>query len=120
MILVDTSVWCEHLKNGVPELSALLEDGEVCTHELVLLELTCGTPSNRKTLFDDLNKLEVITPCPTRDVINFVNINKHYGTGCGAVDVALLASAFTHQVKLWTFDKRLNQLALSAGISHTG
>ena len=37
MILVDTSVWIDHLAHGDASLQALLEDGEVLTHPFVSL-----------------------------------------------------------------------------------
>ena len=32
MILVDTSVWVEHLRRGLPRLARLLQEGEALIH----------------------------------------------------------------------------------------
>ncbi|OYV75037.1 MAG: hypothetical protein B7Z66_14430 [Chromatiales bacterium 21-64-14] len=47
MILVDTSVWVDHLRAGDAELAALLNGSEVLMHPCVLGELACGNLRNR-------------------------------------------------------------------------
>ena len=47
MILVDTSVWIDHLRAGDAELSALLNGSQVLMHPFVLGELACGNLRNR-------------------------------------------------------------------------
>ena len=42
MILVDTSVWVEHLRAANEMLSALLNSGEVLGHPFVMGELALG------------------------------------------------------------------------------
>ena len=46
MILVDTSVWIDHLRSGEPDLAAALGDGLVMMHPFVLGELACGNLQN--------------------------------------------------------------------------
>ena len=47
MILVDTSVWVDHLRDGAPALAVVLEQGRVLMHPFVLGELACGNLKNR-------------------------------------------------------------------------
>ena len=42
MILVDTSVWVDHLRLASAILTELLDDGQVLGHALVLGELALG------------------------------------------------------------------------------
>jgi predicted nucleic acid-binding protein len=47
MILVDTSVWVSHLREGNTELADLLQNGEGVSHLFVVGELACGNLKNR-------------------------------------------------------------------------
>lgn len=52
MVLVDTSVWIEFLRQGNNRLGELLEQGEVATHSLVIGELHVGNiPKRRNFLY---------------------------------------------------------------------
>ena len=57
MILVDTSVWVEHLRRGLPRLATLLQEGEVLIHPWVVGELACGSLRNRSQVLDLLQGL---------------------------------------------------------------
>ena len=48
MVLVDTSVWVRHLREGDPDLEQLLNDGEVMCHPFIVGELACGNLKNRQ------------------------------------------------------------------------
>ena len=48
MILVDTSVWVDHLRSGDARLAGLLERDAVASHELVIGEIACGNLKKRK------------------------------------------------------------------------
>ena len=47
MILVDTSIWVSHLREGDDRLVTLLDEGMVCCHPFVIGELACGNLKNR-------------------------------------------------------------------------
>ncbi len=47
MILVDTSVWIDHLRQSEAELVTALESEQVLIHPFVIGELTCGNLKNR-------------------------------------------------------------------------
>ena len=42
MVLLDTSVWIDHLGRGNSRAAALLGAGEVACHPLVIGEIACG------------------------------------------------------------------------------
>ena len=48
-VLVDTSVWVNHFRNSDAALVDLLLSDRVLTHPLILLEIACGTPPDRKS-----------------------------------------------------------------------
>ena len=61
MILVDTSVWGDHLQKGVPLLADILNAGEVTTHPFVIGELACGYLRNRVKVLALLGNLPSVT-----------------------------------------------------------
>jgi len=111
MILVDTSVWIDFLRTGNPLLSELLEKGQVCTHPLVLGELSSGNISKRNNFLNLFSDLPSAKEATHQEVITFINSNKTFGKGVGYFDHMLLCSAIISDNPLWTLDKRLMSLA---------
>jgi predicted nucleic acid-binding protein len=110
MVLVDTSVWVNHLRRGDTQLEKLLLDGEVVCHPFVIGELACGNIKNRSEI---LALLQALPKAPTIDLaeyLYFIEQTHLSGTGIGFVDVHLLASAQLSGISLWTNDKRLKRL----------
>ena len=112
MILVDTSVWIDHLRVGDMQLADLLRSGQVLTHPFVIGELACGNLRNREEvfkLFDDLPKAPVAS---NEEALHFIENCRLMGQGVGFVDVHLLASArLADEGLIWTRDKRLRKVA---------
>ncbi|KVM84622.1 type II toxin-antitoxin system VapC family toxin [Burkholderia stagnalis] len=117
-VLVDTSVWVEHFRRPLPALIQLLRVDDVLTHPLVILELTCGTPPEpRARTLGDLALLRQTQLATPTEVAGWIERERLYGRGCGAVDCTLLASVLlTPSARLWTRDRRLAQLAEQFGI----
>jgi len=116
MILVDTSVWVDHLRSGDPVLAELLESSRVVMHPMVLGELACGNLQNRRQLLQLWQQLESLPLASHDEALYFIEQNGLMGKGIGYVDVHLLASAaLSSSVKLWTRDKRLACVALELG-----
>ena len=112
MVLVDTSVWVNHLRKGDIQLEELLLNGEVVCHPFVIGELACGNIKNR---YERLTLLQSLPETPTIDLaeyLYFIEQNHLSGIGIGFVDVHLLASAKLSGISLWTNDKRLKETAL--------
>lgn len=108
MILVDTSVWIDHLHTGEPVLAELLEQAEVCRHPMVVAELALGTMRDRTTVLGLVGNLPGVS-LPTHDeVLRLAESSVLYGKGLSVVDAHLLAAArINNDVRLWTRDKRL-------------
>lgn len=117
--LVDASVWVGHFRRANPVLKTLLENDRVLCHPLVVLELACGTPPApcERTL-GDLKMLRQAKVATTEEVLSLIETARLYDAGCGAVDVALLASVLsTPNARLWTADRNLEALAVRLGIA---
>ncbi len=114
MILVDTSVWVDHLRRGNPVLAELLEQNRVVNHPMVLGELACGNLQNRQSLLQLWQSLDSLQAVSHDEALYFIEHNGLMGKGIGYVDVHLLASvALVAGVKLWTRDKRLARIAVA-------
>ncbi len=112
MILVDTSVWIDHLRTGDAGLAALLNGSLVLMHPFVLGELACGNLHNRDEVLGLLRNLPRVTVATDDEVLFFIERHRLMGRGIGYVDAHLLAAvALAASARLWTRDKRLRRVA---------
>ncbi|MCK7467118.1 MAG: PIN domain-containing protein [Desulfosudis oleivorans] len=111
MVLVDTSVWVSHLRDGNAELANLLNDGRVLCHPLIVGELACGNLKDRAVILSFLQLLPMSIEAEHDEVLSFIENNRLMGKGMGYVDVHLIASAVLTGVPIWTLDKKLAQTA---------
>lgn len=116
MLLADTSVWVDHLRHGDPEMALRLREGEVMTHRLVIEELACGALSNRDEILGLLAALPRAPEAEHSEFLRFVERRGVAGTGLGAVDAHLLASAALAHAAVWTRDKALARAATLLGL----
>jgi predicted nucleic acid-binding protein len=117
MILVDTSVWVSHFKDGNPKLKALLMRGRVVCHPFIIGELACGNLKNRKEILSFLEALPTATTADHEEVLYFIEEHRLMGKGLGYVDVYLLASACLSRIRFWTRDKKLREAAEKLNVS---
>ena len=117
MILVDTSVWVEHLRHGLPRLATLLQEGEVLIHPWVIGELACGNLHNRSQVLELLQGLPAATVASDAEVLLLIERERLMGQGMGYLDVNLLASARLSHCRLWTQDRRLAAVAQEQGLA---
>ena len=118
MVLVDTSIWVDHLRKGNRHLEKLLLDAEVVCHSFVIGELACGNLKNRAEI---LSLLQSLPSTPTIDLdeyLYFIDHNHLYSSGIGFVDTHLLASAKLANIPIWTADKKLRETAINLNISY--
>ena len=120
MVLADTSIWVSHFRKANHSLKTLLINDQILCHPLVLMELACGSPpSSRQRTLNDLKKLRQATIATNDEILQFIEQHQLYESGCGAIDVSLLASTLlSKNALLWTFDKHLESLATQLGISY--
>jgi predicted nucleic acid-binding protein len=123
VILVDTSIWVDHLRAGDERLGALLDSGEVLGHPFVIGELALGNLRQRDAFLHDLFDLPQAIVASDAEVLRLINREQLFGRGIGYIDAHLLAATrLTADTKLWTRDQKLNaaaaQLGLAAGLLH--
>ena len=117
MILVDTSIWIDHLRNPEPKLQDLLQNDEVVNHPLVRLELALGSIANRDKVLADLARLPQVQIAQTDELFALVETRRLYRRGVGVTDLHLVASAlFDRSISIWTRDRRLGDVADELGI----
>ncbi len=118
MILVDTSIWVDHLRAGDPKLVALLQDGRVLAHPWVTGELALGHLSRRGEILGLLHNLPQATVATDVEVLTLIDNQHLFGLGIGYVDAHLLAATMlTTDSRLWTRDKRLATVAIQHGLA---
>lgn len=110
-MLVDTSVWVEHLRRGDPTLSRLLDRGEVQCHPFIIGELACGSLRRRSEVLSLLRSLPHVLAATDNEVLTFIERHRLMGRGVGWVDAHLLASAALSGTLLWSRDRRLSEVA---------
>lgn len=119
MILVDTSVWVDHLRRGDTHLAALLENSAVLVHPFIIGEIACGSLADRATVLELLQDLPMAAMAEAGEVLVFIDRHQLHGKGIGYVDAHLLAAvALNHGARLWTRDKRLRAAAQALGYAH--
>jgi predicted nucleic acid-binding protein len=118
VILVDTSVWIDHLRQTDHELSRLLDQGLVLAHPFITGELALGNLQNRATILDALQSLPQATIATDTEVMHLIDHNALFGMGIGYVDAHLLAAVrLTIGSSIWTRDKRLNTASLKLNLA---
>ena len=118
MILVDTSIWIDHLRKGDLGLFSLLGKNQVLMHPFVLGELAAGALDDRASVLDIFRKLPTILPARDFEVLAFIESAKLHGTGIGYVDAHLLCAVrLVAGSGLWTRDARLAAAATRLGVA---
>jgi hypothetical protein len=118
VILVDTSVWVDHLRAGDGALAGLLDSGRVLAHPFVIGELALGRLQQRDLVLSALKDLPQTSLATDREVLRFVGRHLLFGRGIGYVDAHLLAAVrLTAGARLWTRDRRLKGAADQLGLA---
>ena len=121
MILVDTSVWVDHLRRGDTALALALNAGTVAVHPFVVGELACGQLKARQQILSLLASLPRMQPATDDETLYFLEHHRLHGRGLGYIDVHLLAAALLHtDTRLWTRDRRLKAVAVELGVDRQG
>jgi hypothetical protein len=112
VILLDTSVWIDHLRRGDAQVVSVLQSGLVLAHPFVVGELACGQLKSRAEILGLLAALPQAKMAQEQEVLLFIERHGLMGRGIGYIDAHLLAATvLTEGARLWTRDKRLDALA---------
>jgi predicted nucleic acid-binding protein len=116
VILVDASIWIDHLHRAEPDLVEALDRSDVLQHPMVIGELSLGTLRDRGSVLALLANLPAAPVASHSEVASFVDAHELFGRGLSLVDAHLLASVVLAQgATLWTRDKRLKSAAERLG-----
>ena len=116
MILVDTSVWVDHLRRSDAALVTALTAGQVLMHPFVIGEIALGSLRQRRLVLTMLRDLPSAFVASDEETMDFIELHRLAGRGIGYVDAHLLASTRLSAAPLWTRDKRLRALASEIGV----
>ncbi len=119
-VVVDSNIWIHHWRSRNLLLEAMMADGEVWTHPLVIGELSMGTLHKREQVLWDLTRLgrpQLATDAETRQMVEGRRL---WGRGIGWNDAKILASVVVGDCLLWTGDVRLNAIATELEVAWKG
>ena len=117
MILIDSSVWIDHLRAESAEIVELLNTKIVLGHPFVTGEVLMGSLAERRTVMELFDRLPVARPTRFAEVRRLVEDRRLYGRGIGYVDVSLVAACLMNQARLLTRDRRLHAVAQELGVA---
>ena len=118
MILVDSSIWVDHLRAGDEELMSLLRREEVLTHPFIIGEVALGNLRQRETDLGLMQDLPSIEAAADQEVLQLINGQRLFGLGIGYVDAHLLAALrLIAGSLLWTRNRRMAEAARRLGLA---
>ncbi len=121
MILLDASIWIDHIRSVDDNVSALLNGGDILCHPFVIGEVGLGDFRGRDAFLIQLQKLPVVEIASDNEVMTLIDRHHLFGKGIGYVHAHLLAAVFlTTGAKFWTRDKRLREAAMHLNLSADG
>ena len=118
MILIDTSIWVNHLRRGDPHLAEMLLAEEAGTHPFVIGEIAAGNLRRRVQNLADLSRLPQAPMAQEDEVHHLLDSRRLWGAGLGWIDLHILASAKLSGWPLYSADRALNAAAARLEIGH--
>jgi predicted nucleic acid-binding protein len=117
VILADTSVWVDHLRNRDPEMERRLSSGQIVMHPFIVAELALSSLHNRRKRLEDMDALLEVRVAQLNEVRHMIEAHALYSKGIDLTDAHLIASCLlTPGTQLWTRDAALNKVAKALGI----
>lgn len=117
MILADTSVWVDHLRNRNAEMERCLSQGLIAMHPLIVAEISLGSLKNRPKVLADMESLLEVKVAQLSEVREMIEVRGLYSKGIGLTDAHLIASCLlTPGTLLWTRDAAMAKVGEGLGI----
>jgi predicted nucleic acid-binding protein len=117
VILADTSIWVDHLRNPNLEMRKLLLRGQIVMHPFIVAEIALGSLHNRRKILDELDTLLELRVARIHEVRHMIEAHALYSKGIGLTDAHLIASCLmTPGTQLWTRDTDMEKVARAVGI----
>jgi predicted nucleic acid-binding protein len=118
MILVDSSVWIEHVRAPDEIMLELLRDRMVLVHPFVIGEMAIGHVRRREAVLSELKELPQAPLVDDDEVLEFIMKRRLFGQGIGYIDAHLLASSMiSSKSSIWTLDRNLRAVAERLGLA---
>jgi hypothetical protein len=118
VILVDTSVWIDHLRARDNTLVQLLLAEQILGHPFIIGEVALGHLPQRRQVLSSLRDLPQAVVASQDEVLNLIERERLFGLGIGYVDAHLLAATrLTEGASLWRRDKRLRRAGESLALT---
>jgi len=118
VILVDTSVWIDHLRKGDAQLTRWLTDGLVLVHPFIVGEIALGPRAKRSLIWQLFQDRRQVIIAGDADLLRGIEDGNWGGGGIGYVEAHLLAPArWSAPPRLWTRDRKLNGVAARLGLA---
>ena len=119
MVLVDSSVWIDHVRSPEASLERLLISERVLGHPMLSGELALASIKDRSDFLREIDGLPQAIVASDEEVRGLIEKERLFGWGIGFIDAHLLTSVqLTPEAVLWTRDKRLHQVAIELGLAH--
>jgi predicted nucleic acid-binding protein len=120
MVLVDSSIWIDHLRKPVRAFFGLLEGHQVLAHPFLIGEIAMGSLRDRARVLQSISELPMATLAREEEVLRMIERDALHGLGIGYIDAHLIAATrLTPDAELWTRDKRLDSIAHALGLRYT-
>jgi hypothetical protein len=117
VILADTSIWVDHLRNRNPEMERRLIAGQIVMHPFIVAEIALGSLHHRRKRLDDMDALLEVRVAQLDEVRHMIEAHALYSKGIGLTDAHLIASCLlTPGTQLWTHDAAMKKVAKALGI----
>ncbi len=116
MILLDSSVWIDHLAKSNDKVVEVLDTQEVVAHPFVIGELACGTMRQRELFLSQLALLPSLPMASHTECMTLLSANRLWGIGLSWINVHLLASCRIARVRVWTNDSALMLVSKRLGL----
>lgn len=117
MLIVDTSVFVDFLRDGDEALARELNAAQVLAHPFVIGEIALGSLKNRAEILNLLLCLPKPVVASDDETLAFIERYNLFGRGVGYVDAHLLASTRLSGCRLWTRDKKLRAAAAELSVA---
>jgi predicted nucleic acid-binding protein len=117
VILADTSIWVDHLRNRNPEMERYLGQGQIVMHPFIVAEISLGSLHNRQKTLDAMEALLEARVATLNEVRHMIERHALYSKGIGLTDAHLIASCLiTSGTRLWTHDSAMKKVAAALGV----
>ncbi len=118
-VLVDSSVWIDHINKGDAELAGLLKRRWVVMHPIVYGEIALGSIKSRQAVLEELQELPQTIAASHSEVIAMIEWLELHNKGIGFIDTHLIAAVRLIEGGLiFTRDKRLHKQAERLGLAY--